>query len=93
MAVLTGEQRERWERDGFFILAGYAAGSTCQVMLDRAVQISHEADAGKAPGSAYIQAEGKLCATARSPEERTSKIFKVHREDPVFFAPGLCLRP
>jgi len=82
--VLTKELHARWRRGGFFILHGFAPQSTCQAMLDRAIQISREADAGAAPGSAYIQPEGKLRATARAPEERTSKIFRVHREDPVF---------
>ena len=85
--MLTSEQRGAWERDGFFIVPGFADGDTCQGMHARAVELAREADgAGRAGrgGASFVQPEARANPDARQPEDGVSKIFKLHREEPAF---------
>jgi phytanoyl-CoA hydroxylase len=39
MEILTAEQRERWERDGFLILEGFASPEACDTLVSRAREL------------------------------------------------------
>jgi ectoine hydroxylase-related dioxygenase (phytanoyl-CoA dioxygenase family) len=83
-SVLTPEQRADWEKNGFIRVEGFAMPSTCQRLLDRARAMAQEADAGQSLGDAYVVPESKLVESAKNPEDRVSKLFRVHRCEPVF---------
>lgn len=85
-ASLSPDQRRGWERDGFFLVEGFAPQSTLDAMRQRAVALARAAEAGQSIGDAYVQQEKKLLATSTAPEERVSKIFRLHRGEPVFNA-------
>jgi len=84
MAGLSDEQRRGWERDGYFVARGYAPRATCAAMDARIVELTRAAAAGESIGDAYVQQEQRLLASARLPEEALSKLFRVHRHEPVF---------
>ena len=52
-------------------------------MEARIVEMVRTADAGGSIGDAYVVPEGAL-ADRPNPEERTSKVFRVHRDEPIF---------
>jgi len=80
---LTPDERESWERDGFLILRGFADSAVLAAMEKRIVELVRTADAGESIGSAYVVPELAL-ADREPPEARTSKVFRVHRDEPVF---------
>lgn len=82
-ATLSDEERESWERDGFLILRGFADSATLATMENRIVELVRTADAGDSIGNAYVVPELAL-ADREPPEARTSKVFRVHRDEPVF---------
>jgi ectoine hydroxylase-related dioxygenase (phytanoyl-CoA dioxygenase family) len=81
--TLTPDERESWERDGFLILRGFADSAVLAAMEKRIVELVRTADAGESIGSAYVVPELAL-ADREPPEARTSKVFRVHRDEPVF---------
>ncbi|MGI9430983.1 MAG: phytanoyl-CoA dioxygenase family protein [Myxococcota bacterium] len=81
--VLTTDEREAWERDGFLILRGFADSAVLGTMEKRIVELVRTADTGESIGDAYVVPELAL-ADREPPEARTSKVFRVHREEPVF---------
>ncbi|MDH3687694.1 MAG: phytanoyl-CoA dioxygenase family protein [Myxococcales bacterium] len=83
MQGLTPDERESWERDGFLILRGFADSAVLAAMEKRIVELVRTADAGESIGSAYVVPELAL-ADREPPEARTSKVFRVHRDEPVF---------
>jgi ectoine hydroxylase-related dioxygenase (phytanoyl-CoA dioxygenase family) len=87
----NGEQEEAWERDGFFIVRGFEALERLEAMLERCEAIARETDGQGRLGDALVQLESKLCAPGVAPERRVSKIFRLHRQEPVFH--GLCADP
>ena len=91
MAGLTRAERESWDRDGFVILPGFTPADTLQAMSRRIVELTRIADAGGDIGAAYVVPEGALADRER-PEDRTSKVFRVHRHEPVFHAVARDLR-
>ena len=80
---LNAEQRQSWERDGFVILPGFAPPETLAAMRSRIVELVRAADAGDSIGAAYTVPETAL-ASHELPEERTSKVFRLHRSEAVF---------
>ena len=84
--MLSEEQREGWERDGFFIVRGFASGETSEAMLESVADICRRAAKEKsyALGPFLIMAEKQLIGAPGPPEARISKVFRVHREVPVF---------
>ena len=83
--MLSADQRETWERDGYFFVEGFAPEASLKEMLERVVALARAADRGESIGDAYVVAESGL-GTEAAPEERLSKIFRVHRQEPVFHA-------
>ena len=81
----SAAQLEHWERDGFFVVPGFAPAATLESMRTRALELVREADAGRAIGNAYVVPESALAESPRA-EDRVSKVFRVHRDEPVFHA-------
>ncbi len=86
-ASLSKEQTEAWERDGFFLIRGFASTATCDAMLERAVELAREADGSGSAGTAIVHPENNLADSvgpSSRAEELVSKIFTIHR-DSVFY--------
>ncbi len=83
---LSPEQKEGWERDGFFIVRGFAPADTRDAMTARIVEIAREYARGQSIQPAYVVEEKALRAGSANPEDQLSKLFRVHRSDPVFRA-------
>ena len=82
--MLTGAQREGWERDGFFIVEGFASEETCVAMLARAGELARTAlDRGDV-GRALVLPEGRRRLGPELSERDISKIFSIQRDEPVF---------
>jgi ectoine hydroxylase-related dioxygenase (phytanoyl-CoA dioxygenase family) len=81
--ALTPAERESWDSNGFVILPGFADAAVLRAMEARVVELVRSADAGESIGSAYVVPELAL-ADLEPPEARTSKLFRVHRDEPVF---------
>jgi ectoine hydroxylase-related dioxygenase (phytanoyl-CoA dioxygenase family) len=81
--TLRDSERESWERDGFVILPGFASAQTVAAMETRVVEMVRADDAGESLGDAYVVPELAL-ADHEHAEDRTSKVFRVHRDEPVF---------
>ena len=79
----TAAERADWERDGFVILRGFAEPATLAAMEARIVELVRTADRGGSIGDAYVQPELAL-GSEGPPEARCSKVFRVHRDEPVF---------
>ena len=82
--MLTPLERQAWERDGFFVVRGFAPGSVCKAQHERAVAIAREAGGAGRVRDTFVQPEAKPNPEARSPEDNVSKIFRLHRDEPVF---------
>ena len=83
--TLRDDQRECWERDGFCIAQGFASSDLLREMEESIVAMVRRDDAGESFGDGYVVPEKSLASAAR-PEDRTSKVFRVHRDQPVFHA-------
>ena len=84
--ALTPEQKEAWERDGFFIVRGFAPAEVLQAMTGRVIELAREQADGADIAPAYVLEEAALVPHAEHPEDRLSKLFRVHREQTVFRA-------
>jgi phytanoyl-CoA hydroxylase len=84
--MLTSEQRISWQRDGFFVVPRFADPGTCKAMLERVSQLCAAAESGGDVASALRLAEPALRGAPGSAAERTSKLFRIHRHEPVFNA-------
>jgi ectoine hydroxylase-related dioxygenase (phytanoyl-CoA dioxygenase family) len=80
--VSAEERRQRWQRDGFYVLPGFAPEATCRAMRERAIEIARKAGGAGRVGHALVVPEARPDPRARSPEERVSKVFLLHREAP-----------
>lgn len=85
MSGLTPAERDTWNSQGFVILRGFAGPDVLQAMEARIVEMARTADAGGDIGDAYVVPERSL-ASQDLAEDRASKIFRVHRTEPVFHA-------
>ena len=86
--TLTSEQREAWDRDGFFIVRGFAATATVEAMIERIAELARSIDGGEERPDLVVSREGRL-AEEPDPADRLSKIFRVMRSEPVFREFGL----
>jgi len=84
--MLDAAQRAAWERDGFFILPRVAAPDVCKAMLERVSELCAQAESGQRVASEFRMEEPVLRGAPGSAAERTSKLFRVHRHEPVFRA-------
>ena len=89
--MLSPEQRAGWERDGFFRVPRFAGPDVCKAMLERVSELCARAESGGDVADALRMAEPALRFASGSAAERTSKLFKVHRHEPVFNA--FCREP
>ena len=81
--MLSPEQTKNWHDDGFFIVPNFAPRSVCKSMLDRAIEISRSTAAGQTVANVLLLPEAKENTVAQNPEDRVSKVFRLHR-DSVF---------
>ncbi|HUO06458.1 MAG TPA: phytanoyl-CoA dioxygenase family protein [Candidatus Binataceae bacterium] len=79
----TAEQQREWNERGFFIIRNFEDSEICSKMLARVIEISRLAAAGKSVPNVLVTPEMKPNELARNPEDRVSKIFRLHR-DPLF---------
>ena len=84
MAALTPEQMRQWREQGFVRLPAFAPRAVCDAMLARAVEHARAAAAGRATGETLVTPEPSTRAAARTPEEGTGKVFRLHRDGDVF---------
>ena len=92
---VTDEQRESYDRKGFFRIDGFADPATGNAMLRRVVELARRGASGEDISPAFVLAEQQPDLPARRgsdesrrtapPEEVVSKIFRLAR-DPVFRA-------
>ncbi len=82
---LTDQQRESFERDGFWFVRRFASEATGKEMLARATELSREAKGAGLVGRSIVMPEAKPNPFAKNPEDQVSKVFRLHR-DPIFRA-------
>lgn len=83
--MLTAEQREQWDEDGFVILRRLLDPSLVKAQLDRAVELCRlEAAGERMPKGSFIAPEKNSWPGATDPEDFVSKVFLLHHWDPVF---------
>jgi ectoine hydroxylase-related dioxygenase (phytanoyl-CoA dioxygenase family) len=82
--VLATSQRESWQRDGFFIVPRFAEPAVCKAMLERVSELCARAEDGADVDDALRLAEPALREAPGNAAERTSKLFRIHRHEPVF---------
>jgi phytanoyl-CoA hydroxylase len=81
---LTADQRADWERDGFFVIRGFVDTAVCTAMCERITDMVRADARGESIGDAYVTLEERLVDGAKSPEDALSKLFRIHRGEPVF---------
>jgi phytanoyl-CoA hydroxylase len=81
---LTERQRDDWTSNGFFVLNGFVEPATTDQLLRAAVTMADRVDARTSIGDAYAVQESALVSPGKPLSEQLSKIFRVHRTDPVF---------
>jgi phytanoyl-CoA hydroxylase len=92
---LTSEQRDGYDRNGFFRIDGFADAEIGQQMLERVVELVRRSASGANIGPAFVLPEQQADFRAgvepedsrrdRAPEAAASKVFRLAR-DPVFHA-------
>src|SRR5262245_58156500 len=84
--MLPPAQRAAFERDGFFIVPGFADPTVCKAMLERVAELCERAENGADVARAFRMPEPALKDAPGTAAERTSKLFRIHRHEPVFRA-------
>jgi ectoine hydroxylase-related dioxygenase (phytanoyl-CoA dioxygenase family) len=84
--ALSPERKEAFERDGFFIVRRFAPPATLDAMLARVIELARAHARGESIRPAYVVEEEALREDAKAPEDHLSKLFRVHRHEPVFAA-------
>jgi len=82
--ALSAEQRESWNRDGFFFERAFARPELLAEMQARIIEMARTQAAGGSIGDAYVVPEQQIAHGARQPEEALSKVFRLHRQERVF---------
>ena len=82
--TLSSDQQAAWETDGFFIVRGFAPTTTLESMTQRVIEIARASAQGQSVGDALPQPETALNFPNDRPEEGLSKLFRIHRQEPVF---------
>ncbi len=80
----AASQRTSWRDDGFFVLPAFAEPSVCKAMLERVAELCTRAESGERVADAFRMPEPALRDAPGTAAERTSKLFRVHRHEPVF---------
>src|SRR5262245_6869165 len=84
--LVTAEQRAAYERDGFFVVEGFADAATGRRMFERVVELVRCLARGEDIAPAFVLPEQQAdfrTGTAAAPEAGASKVFRLAR-DPVF---------
>jgi ectoine hydroxylase-related dioxygenase (phytanoyl-CoA dioxygenase family) len=81
--TLRATERAGWDRDGFFVIKRFVDPDTLPALTARIEEIADDHDAGRDIGRAMPVPEGAL-AHAPTPAGRLSKVFKLHRDEPLF---------
>ena len=84
--MLSVEERDAWENDGFFIRRGAAAPAVGQAMADELIALIRADPPSAHPGEAaymldgalLVQPEAKAPANAHDPEDFVAKLFNAH---------------
>ena len=84
--MLSAEQAASFARDGSFVVPRFAGPSVCKDMLERVSELCTRAEAGERVADALRLTEPALVDAPGSAAERTSKLFRLHRHEPVFNA-------
>ena len=84
MRRLTARQKCEWEERGFFLIKDFAEIETCRAMQEKVIDLVRRSSAGESILPAFVQMESKLSGSVKAPEERISKLFRVHREVSLF---------
>lgn len=78
-----GMATDTWRRDGFFRRDGFADPRVGRAMLDDVVALSRAAEGAFSAEGALVLPEANLSGTGARPEDRVSKVFRLHRR-PAF---------
>ncbi len=82
--MLTAEQLENGNANGYFIIRSFAPSSICAAMLSRAIELARKAAPNeRLDNRILVMPEARVNGAARNPEDYVSKIFRLHR-DTVF---------
>jgi ectoine hydroxylase-related dioxygenase (phytanoyl-CoA dioxygenase family) len=84
--MLDPALRSAFERDGFFVVPRFADPDVCKAMLERVSELCAAAETGGDVARALRMPEPALKDAPGRAAERTSKLFRIHREEPVFRA-------
>jgi ectoine hydroxylase-related dioxygenase (phytanoyl-CoA dioxygenase family) len=82
--VLGRDQQAQWDCEGFFVVKDFADAGTRERMLETILGLVRQDGTGGDIAPAYVVPEGVLQVEAERPEDCVSKVFRVHREVPVF---------
>jgi ectoine hydroxylase-related dioxygenase (phytanoyl-CoA dioxygenase family) len=82
--VLSESQQQSWRDLGYFVVEGFADAATCQSMKEGVVDLIRRADAGEDIRPSFIQNESKVAQGTVRPEDKVSKVFRIHRELEIF---------
>lgn len=82
--MTTSEQITAFEDEGFFLVKGFAPQKTLDAMHDCAVDLCRKTDGGGTYGDVLVQAEQVHAGKDLPPEDRVSKVFRVHRQERIF---------
>lgn len=83
--MIDAAHQKQWDEDGFFIIPSFVGREIGEAMLDRAVEISREANGQIIHYDFVVTPEHNLAETVHaeaSAEQRVSKIFRLHRDGP-----------
>lgn len=82
---MIGEaQRAAWDRDGYFVVEGFADADVLEAMLASVTQLARDDAAGTSIAPSYVQQEQRIADRDVPAEETLSKLFRIHREQAVF---------
>jgi phytanoyl-CoA hydroxylase len=84
MSDLTTDQRECWNANGYLIVKAFASSTLLESMLTSVRKLVRRVESGEDIRPILVQPETALLSADAPLENRTSKVFRVHREDEVF---------
>ncbi len=82
---LAASERASWDRDGFFVVERFISQPRLSPLIERIQQIAEIAEVGGDIGDAMLTRE-LILANEPTPAGRISKVFKLHRREPLFNA-------
>ena len=82
--MLARDERQAFQKDGYFLRPGFANPDSCTAMLEDVVALCRAARGSGLSDGALVMPENNLAVrSAPNAEERVSKVFRLHRR-PVF---------